>query len=95
MLKALSLGAKAVFVGRPVLWGLAYNGREGVELMLNILKEEFRHAMMLSGLWLTLLIQVDVLYYYLTTGCAKITDINPQLVVHESYYNFPALRNKL
>ena len=49
MLKALALGAKAVFVGRPVLWGLAYKGQEGVEEMLTILKSEFRHAMMLSG----------------------------------------------
>ena len=51
MLKALALGAKAVFVGRPVLWGLAYKGQEGVEEILTILKSEFRHAMMLSGQW--------------------------------------------
>ena len=31
VLKALAMGARAVFVGRPVLWGLAYAGREGVE----------------------------------------------------------------
>ena len=49
VLKALALGAKAVFVGRPVLWGLAYKGQEGVEDVLNILKDEFKHAMMLSG----------------------------------------------
>ena len=49
MLKALALGAKAVFVGRPVLWCLAYKGQKGVEEMLTILKSEFRHAMMLSG----------------------------------------------
>ncbi|EEC15208.1 (S)-2-hydroxy-acid oxidase, putative, partial [Ixodes scapularis] len=28
VVKALSLGAKAVFVGRPALWGLAYNVRQ-------------------------------------------------------------------
>ena len=49
VLKALALGAKAVFIGRPVLWGLAYNGQQGVEEVLSILKAEFRHAMMLSG----------------------------------------------
>ena len=49
VLKALALGAKAVFVGRPVLWGLAYKGQEGVEEMLNVLRAEFRQAMMLSG----------------------------------------------
>ena len=52
VLKALALGAKAVFVGRPVLWGLAYKGQEGVEDVLNILKDEFKHAMMLSGVCL-------------------------------------------
>ena len=51
VLKALALGAKAVFVGRPVLWGLAYKGQQGVEEMLTILKEEFRHAMMLVGMY--------------------------------------------
>ena len=50
VLKALALGAKAVFVGRPVLWGLAYKGQEGVEEMLNVLRAEFRQAMMLSGM---------------------------------------------
>ena len=49
VLKALALGAKAVFVGRPVLWGLAYKGQEGVEEMLRILNAEFRQAMMLAG----------------------------------------------
>ena len=97
VLKALAMGAKAVFVGRPVLWGLAYKvsehsegyivelawhcgpapfsvqsqsgyveasrtlfhsslavvpslqGSEGVEQVLQILKDEFKLAMMLSG----------------------------------------------
>ena len=31
VVKALALGAKGVFVGRPVLWGLAYNGVDGVK----------------------------------------------------------------
>nr|DBA27118.1 TPA: hypothetical protein GDO54_011294 [Pyxicephalus adspersus] len=49
VLKALALGARAVFVGRPVLWGLAYQGEDGVKEVLNILKEEFKLAMALSG----------------------------------------------
>jgi (S)-2-hydroxy-acid oxidase len=49
VLKALALGARAVFIGRPVIWGLAYNGQEGVEKVLQILKDEFKLAMMLSG----------------------------------------------
>ncbi|XP_065907621.1 2-Hydroxyacid oxidase 1-like [Dysidea avara] len=49
VLKALALGAKAVFIGRPVLWGLAYQGQTGVEEVLNIIKEEFKLAMALSG----------------------------------------------
>ncbi|KAE8600882.1 hypothetical protein XENTR_v10013437 [Xenopus tropicalis] len=49
VLKALALGARAVFVGRPALWGLAYQGEEGVKDVLNILMEEFRLAMSLAG----------------------------------------------
>ena len=50
VLKALALGARAVFIGRPVLWGLAYGGEGGVERVLEILRDEFRLAMMLSGI---------------------------------------------
>ncbi|KFP28755.1 Hydroxyacid oxidase 1, partial [Colius striatus] len=49
VLKALALGAKAVFIGRPVLWGLAYQGEEGAKEVLRVLKEEFRLAMALTG----------------------------------------------
>ena len=49
VMKALALGARAVFIGRPVLWGLACSGEEGVEIVLEILRDEFRSAMMLSG----------------------------------------------
>ncbi|XP_022091124.1 hydroxyacid oxidase 1-like [Acanthaster planci] len=49
VLKALALGARAVFIGRPALWGLAYDGAKGVEKVLGILKEEFSLAMALSG----------------------------------------------
>ncbi|XP_038051622.1 hydroxyacid oxidase 1-like [Patiria miniata] len=49
VLKALALGARAVFVGRPAIWGLAYDGEKGVEKVLGILKDEFTLAMALSG----------------------------------------------
>lgn len=49
VLKALSLGASAVLVGRPVLWGLACQGEDGVTEVLNLLREELRLAMALSG----------------------------------------------
>lgn len=47
--KALALGAKAVFIGRPVLWGLAYAGEEGVKAVWNMLQSELEVAMGLSG----------------------------------------------
>lgn len=49
VLKAIALGANAVFVGRPVIWGLNYNGREGVEQVIQILKDELEMALRLSG----------------------------------------------
>jgi len=47
--KAMALGASHVFVGRVPVWGLAYDGQEGVELALRILMLEFRLAMGLAG----------------------------------------------
>ncbi|KAJ8040576.1 Hydroxyacid oxidase 1 [Holothuria leucospilota] len=49
VMKALALGAKAVFIGRAVLWGLAVNGEEGVYRVVNLLKEELSLAMKLCG----------------------------------------------
>ncbi|KAK9702101.1 FMN-dependent dehydrogenase [Popillia japonica] len=49
VLKALALGAKMVFIGRPALWGLAYGGEEGVKKILSILKKEFDFALALTG----------------------------------------------
>jgi 4-hydroxymandelate oxidase len=48
-MKALAHGAKAVLVGRPVLWGLAAGGQQGVEKALGLLREELDLAMALSG----------------------------------------------
>ena len=49
VLIALAMGARGVFVGRPLFWGLAYDGAAGVELMLNILREEFDRALAFCG----------------------------------------------
>jgi 4-hydroxymandelate oxidase len=49
VLKALALGAKAVLIGRPYLYGLAVNGADGVNRVVNILREEFQMAMALTG----------------------------------------------
>src|SRR5207253_2901436 len=49
VLKALALGAKAVLIGRPVLWGLAVDGESGVRHVLKILSEEMALAMALCG----------------------------------------------
>ncbi|XP_066282227.1 2-Hydroxyacid oxidase 2-like isoform X1 [Branchiostoma lanceolatum] len=48
-LKALALGARAVFIGRPVIWGLTFKGEEGVRQVMNILRDELDLAMALSG----------------------------------------------
>lgn len=49
VLKALALGANAVLIGRPYVYGLAVNGAEGVTQVVNILRDEFRMAMALTG----------------------------------------------
>jgi isopentenyl diphosphate isomerase/L-lactate dehydrogenase-like FMN-dependent dehydrogenase len=47
--KALAMGARAVFIGRPVLWGLAHSGEAGVSGVLRLLNEELALAMQLAG----------------------------------------------
>jgi 4-hydroxymandelate oxidase len=49
ILKALALGASAVCVGRPYLYGLAVNGAEGVQHVIEILRTELEMAMALTG----------------------------------------------
>ncbi len=46
---ALALGARAVLVGRPVLWGLTVDGRAGVRRVLDLLRDELELAMTLLG----------------------------------------------
>ncbi|KAL5292474.1 HAO1.2 family protein [Megaselia abdita] len=47
--KAIALGAKYVFIGRPVFYGLAVEGQKGVEGVLDTLKQELENVMALSG----------------------------------------------
>ena len=47
--KALALGARAVGIGRPYVWGLAAFGQEGVEAVLRMLKAELVLAMQTCG----------------------------------------------
>ena len=49
ILKALALGATAVQIGRPILWGLAAGGEFGVKRVIDILAQDFDRVMALSG----------------------------------------------
>jgi isopentenyl diphosphate isomerase/L-lactate dehydrogenase-like FMN-dependent dehydrogenase len=46
---ALALGARAVLVGRPALYGLAFGGSQGVQQVLDILRDEVENALALLG----------------------------------------------
>ena len=49
ILKALAFGARAVLIGRPVLWALAVNGADGVADVIEHLRAELVRAMQLAG----------------------------------------------
>jgi isopentenyl diphosphate isomerase/L-lactate dehydrogenase-like FMN-dependent dehydrogenase len=49
VLKALALGARAVMIGRPMLWGLAVGGDEGVADVLRMFREEIELGLALLG----------------------------------------------
>lgn len=49
VLKALALGARAVCIGRPLLWGLAVDGQAGARRVLELLREEVDLALALAG----------------------------------------------
>jgi 4-hydroxymandelate oxidase len=49
VLKAIALGARAVLVGRPILWGLAVDGEQGATNVLENLRRELDEAMLLCG----------------------------------------------
>jgi L-lactate dehydrogenase (cytochrome) len=49
VLKAVSLGAKGVYIGRPFLYGLGAMGKEGVKLSLEIIQKEMDITMAFCG----------------------------------------------
>jgi 4-hydroxymandelate oxidase len=49
VLKAIGLGARAVLIGRPILWGLSVGGEQGAAHVLEILRRELDEAMLLCG----------------------------------------------
>jgi 4-hydroxymandelate oxidase len=49
VLRAIALGADGVLLGRPALWALAAGGTAGAARLLELLGEEFEHAMALAG----------------------------------------------
>lgn len=49
LVKAIACGAKAVLIGRPILWGLAVNGEAGVAAVLRLFYDELKLSMALCG----------------------------------------------
>ncbi|MCH8868276.1 MAG: alpha-hydroxy-acid oxidizing protein [Chloroflexi bacterium] len=49
IVKALALGARAVLIGRPIFWGLAAGGAEGLQDLLEILRDELHSTLGLCG----------------------------------------------
>jgi len=49
IVKALALGAKAVLVGRPICWGVGASGSPGVERVIQILTEEMKRVLIMTG----------------------------------------------
>jgi L-lactate dehydrogenase (cytochrome) len=70
VLKALALGARFVFVGRPFLYAAAAAGEAGVDRAIALLKEEVLRNMALVGV--TKLSQLDVAYVRRTTSMAAV-----------------------
>ena len=50
ILKAIAMGADAVLIGRPILWGLSVNGLDGAKHILDIMKSELIRNMRLCGI---------------------------------------------
>jgi 4-hydroxymandelate oxidase len=47
--KALALGARAVLIGRPILWGLATDGEEGANAVIGELTDQLARALAYCG----------------------------------------------
>ena len=77
ILKAMALGASAVLVGRPAIWGLANAGAAGVAHVLRLLRDELEIAMALTGC-ATL---ADASPALLNAGLPQSGDLSPQFPV--------------
>ncbi|MDQ7024210.1 MAG: alpha-hydroxy acid oxidase [Anaerolineae bacterium] len=62
ILKALALGANAVLIGRPVLWGLAVDGQAGVEKVFAILRKEYDIALANAGVQSSKSVPRDIIF---------------------------------
>ena len=49
IIRAIAMGADAVAVGRPMLYGLGLGGAQGVELVINFLNNDLNSTMLLTG----------------------------------------------
>jgi len=49
VIKALALGARAICIGRPYMWGVASFGQPGVEAVLGVMRREFNLVMAQCG----------------------------------------------
>lgn len=49
LMQCIALGASAVLVGRPILWGLTLDGEQGARAVLSTLRSELEHDMALLG----------------------------------------------
>jgi 4-hydroxymandelate oxidase len=49
VIKAIASGARAVQIGRPIVWGLMVDGEQGVDDVLSLLRDELDLAMALTG----------------------------------------------
>jgi isopentenyl diphosphate isomerase/L-lactate dehydrogenase-like FMN-dependent dehydrogenase len=49
VVKAVALGARAVLIGRPIGWGVGAAGAEGVERVIDLLTEEIRRVLIMTG----------------------------------------------
>ncbi|WP_234381430.1 MULTISPECIES: alpha-hydroxy acid oxidase [Streptomyces] len=68
--KAIALGARAVCIGRPYLWGLGLGGQRGVERVLDLLRQEFSDALLQMGI--TTVAELDDTF--VTRSCRHLRD---------------------
>ncbi len=61
VVKALALGARAVLLGRPLLWGLASDGQRGVARVLELMRDELELALGLCGVGALQDVKADLL----------------------------------